>query len=339
MILAVFVLIFSPTSTPAKEKPIKLVFASWEPPNSPSTTTMERFAKDLQAEFPGRLKISLQFGGTLGKPPEYYNLAVNGTADLSFFATAYTPGRFPVTDLFVLPVKSLSSKTATSAILHLIEKGYMKKEFAATKMLWVAGTPPYMIQSAAKNPITSLNDLKGLKIRAAGQMGRAAAAMGAIPVGMPMPAVYTSLQRGVIDATMNSIDTVAIFKLNEVTNSVTEYNMSALPLAVTMNKDSFAKLPADIQAFFDRTKAKYTMIMSAYMDGRAKKGWEIVKKEGKQIYKFSETETEKMPRIFAPVWADYLKEFERKGFPVKAATDELGSFLNSEFGIKQAIVR
>ena len=339
MILAVIGLILNPISAPAKEKVVKLVLASWEPPNSPSTITFEQFAKDLKAAFPGRLEISLQFGGTLGKPTEYYDIARNGTADISFLATAYTPGRFPVMDLLVLPVKSTSSKCMTSAILHLRDKGFLDKEFAATKLLWLAGTPPYLFQSAPNKAIKTLNDIKGLKIRAAGQMGKAAEALGAIPVGMPMTDVYTSLQRGVIDATMNSPDTIAIFKLNEVIESVTEYNMSALPMAVAMNKDSFEKLPADMKAFIEKTKMKYSEALSAYMDGRAAKGWEIVKKEGKKVYRFTDDEIDKMLQLFVPVWADYIKEFEGKGFPVKAASDELGSYLTSKFGIKKPIPR
>ena len=337
LILAVISLVATPTSAPAQQKAVQIVLASWEPVNSPSTVILERFAKDLEAAFPGRVKTSLQFGGALGTPAQHYDLALNGSADISFLIPSFSPGRFPVTDLVILPVRLPSAKIATSAMLYLRDKGYLNKEYAGVKTLWLAGCTPYQIQS--KKPITSLSDFKGLKVRAAGQMGKAVEAMGGVPVAMPMTEVYTSLQRGVVDATVNSMDSVAIFKLNEVTSSVTEFNLAVIPMVVVMNKNSFAKLPADVQTFIEQTKTKYSEAIAEYTDGRAVKGWEIHKNEGKPVYQFGATDLEKMPRLFGPIWADYIKQFEAKGFPVKAASDDLGSFLTSKFGIKNPIVR
>ena len=338
LILAVISIVAAPTSAPAQQKAIQLVLASWEPPNSPSTVILERFAKDLEAAFPGRVKTSLQFSGALGKPAAHYDLATSGSADISFVAPSFTPGRFPVTDLLILPIRLPSAKIATSAIWYLQEKGYLNKEYADVKVLWLSGSPPYQIQSA-KKPIKSLSDFRGLKVRAAGQMGKAVEAMGGVAVAMPMTDVYTSLQRGVVDVTVNSFDTIAIFKLNEVTTSVTEFNLACLPMVYVMNKDAFAKLPADIQAFLEQTKTKYSEAIADYTDGRAAKGLEIVKNEGKAAHRFETTDLDKMPRLFAPIWADYIKQFESKGFPVKAASDDLGSFLGSKFGIKNPILR
>jgi TRAP-type C4-dicarboxylate transport system substrate-binding protein len=219
----------------------------------------------------------------------------------------------------------------------LYDKGYLNKEYADVKILWLSGSPPYQIQS--KKPITSLSSFKGLKVRAAGQMGKAVEAMGGVAVAMPMTDVYTSLQRGVVDATVNSFDTIAIFKLNEVITSVTEFNLACLPMVYVMNKDAFAKLPADMQAFIEQTKMKYSEAIAEYTDGRAEKGLEIVKNEGKPAYRFETADLDRMPQLFAPIWADYLNQFETKGFPVKAATDDLGPYLSSKFGIKNPIVR
>ena len=45
-----------------------------------------------------------------------------------------------------------------------------------------------------------LEDFKGMRIRSLGQQGKAMAKLGAVPTSVPAPEVYTSLDRGLLDA-------------------------------------------------------------------------------------------------------------------------------------------
>ena len=49
-------------------------------------------------------------------------------------------------------------------------------------------------------PPKSLADWKGMRIRALGQQGKAMQKLGAVPTSVPAPDVYTSMDRGLIDA-------------------------------------------------------------------------------------------------------------------------------------------
>jgi TRAP-type mannitol/chloroaromatic compound transport system substrate-binding protein len=61
---------------------------------------------------------------------------------------------------------------------------------------------PLRVKTA--KPVTKLSDLKGLKFRTSGRLGRLAKAMGAVPVGMGSTAIYAELLRGKLDCTIGT---------------------------------------------------------------------------------------------------------------------------------------
>ena len=65
----------------------------------------------------GELKISIFPGGALGKPGDQYDLAEKGIADIIYILQDYTPGRFPLTEVFELP---FMIRTANA----VVEAGY-----------------------------------------------------------------------------------------------------------------------------------------------------------------------------------------------------------------------
>jgi TRAP-type C4-dicarboxylate transport system substrate-binding protein len=71
--------------------------------------------------------------------------------------------------------------------------------------------------------VKTLEDIKGLKLRAAGRIGsKTLAALGAIPVQMPAPAVPESVSKGVVDGASIPWEVTTAFKLQEICKTSTE---------------------------------------------------------------------------------------------------------------------
>ena len=56
-------------------------------------------------------------------------------------------------------------------------------------------TGPAVLETVSK-PVKTLEELKGLKIRATGQMTEVIKALGGVPIPLEMPDVYDALRRG-----------------------------------------------------------------------------------------------------------------------------------------------
>lgn len=113
----------------------------------------------------------------------------------------------------------------------------------------------------SKVPIRNIDDLKGIKLRAPeGLVQDLFKALGASPVNLPGSEVYTSLEKGVIDAADYSI-----FARNQAQgmNDVGKYPIypgwhSTPAIQLTINKEVYDALPADLQGILRASAAYYS---------------------------------------------------------------------------------
>ncbi len=133
------------------------------------------------------------------------------------------------------------------------EKGWgevLEKAYGSQGMVWLEPyiQPPVYILT--KNPINSVEDFEGLKIRAPGAYGKFLRNLGASPVSMAWSEIYTSLATGVIDGSIGS-NMIDHRDGNHV--EVAKY-MYPLPLAgaqvlpIIVNRSDWNKLPDDLKA-------------------------------------------------------------------------------------------
>ncbi|HSF63854.1 MAG TPA: C4-dicarboxylate ABC transporter, partial [Paracoccaceae bacterium] len=79
-------------------------------------------------------------------------------------------------------------------------------------------------------------------------------ALGATPIGMPVPAIPESLSKGVIDATILPWEVTASIKSSELVKNHTEFGDASLYTAafvLAMNRGVYDKLPDDLKAVID----------------------------------------------------------------------------------------
>jgi tripartite ATP-independent transporter DctP family solute receptor len=100
----------------------------------------------------------------------------------------------------------------------------------------------------SKKPITSPEDMKGLKIRTMGLDTHKAvvSALGGQPAVIAWTEVYTALQTGVADGQMNPVPIISFAKFNEVQKYLTLSGHLFAPYVWVMNKDFYDSLsPAE----------------------------------------------------------------------------------------------
>lgn len=119
--------------------------------------------------------------------------------------------------------------------------------------------------TTVSKPVTTLDDLKGLKIRIPGNALYIDLwkMLGADPVSMNMSEVYTALQQGAIDAQENPWDSTVAFAVAEVLNYGTQWNYSFEYIILSVSDKVWNTLSDEDKAIFEECGAE---AMSYQMD-------------------------------------------------------------------------
>ncbi|SEN40180.1 TRAP-type C4-dicarboxylate transport system, substrate-binding protein [Loktanella fryxellensis] len=227
---------------------------------------LDVWADKVEADSGGRIKVdrypSMQLGGT---PPELIDQVTDGVADIVWTAVGYTPGRFPTTEVFELPFFVEDPQAAAYAFWKLYESDMAQTEFADVHMLgtWVHG--PGLLHTA--DPVDTPADLQGMQIRGGSRLvNQMLEAVGATPVGMPVPAVSESLSKGVIDGATLPWEVTSSVRVAELVQNHTAFEgagLYTLTFILAMNPDSYAALPDDLKAVVDANSGLDFSVLAA----------------------------------------------------------------------------
>jgi len=213
------------------------------------------WAKTLDEQSGGKLKVeifpAMQLGG---KPPQLYDQAANGVVDIVWTLPGNTPGRFPSTEVFELPFIPAQKATVNAPAAQEYGELHLAKETADTKILCFWGHDQGLLHT--NKEIKTKDDLAGLKLRNPTRLaGEALAALGATPVGMPVPQVPEALAQGAIDGCVIPWEVVPSVKVDELTKFHTEIpgnpTLYIATFFLAMNKAKYEGLAADVKKVLD----------------------------------------------------------------------------------------
>ncbi len=318
----------------AAAQEVILKVAHFAPPTVPGQVKMiGPWCDRIETQSQGRMKCqiypAMQLGGT---PPQLLSQVRDGVADIVWTLPGYTPGRFPVSEVFELPFITTTQEASSRALWDFVEKHAMK-EYAGLKpiALWVPGA--YAIHTR-DSEVKTLEDLKGRKIRTPSRLGtKLLEALGATPVGMPVPQLPESLSKGVIDGTILPWEVVPAFKVHELTGYSDEFGgdhtMITSTMMFVMNKKKYDSLPADLKKVIDNNSGREE---SAWFTAQLKLGDEAGRqatiKHGNKVSQIPAAEMAKWQVAAKPVTEDWIKEISGKGLNGKQLHDDAVALIN-----------
>lgn len=332
-----------PLPAPAQEV-IKLKFANFFPPAAAPSKICEKFIADIEKRTGGRVKITYYPGGSLLKAPAVYMGVIEGAADIGFSHVFYTPGRMPVTEVCSLPLGFPDPWIGVHVMNDFYDK-FKPKEWDKVHVLWMHSSGVTVLMT--KTPVATLEDLKGVIIRAPGRVGKIIKALGGTPAPTTMSEVYDALSKGVIQGVYTGVMGLKDWRLAEVVGYTTlAWQVgSVFPFYVVMNKDSWNKMPPDIQQIFDKTSEEYKEKFAVMWNEAEVDGKEFGLQKGVKFIELSREEAKKWKEAVRPVFDDYVKEMVGKGYAEKEVRGWI-SFLEErieywtkkqeEMGIKSA---
>ena len=273
----------------------------------------------VEKESVGRIRFeaypSMQLGGT---PVQLYDQAKDGVVDIVWTLPGYTSGRFPRIEAFELPFM-MSDAEATSKALWNYVHTVAGDEFKDTHLLAVNVHGPGVIHTGSK-PVKSVADLRGLKMRApTRQVTRLLGALGATPVGMPLPGIADALTKGTIAGCALPWEVVPSVKVHELTRYHAEFDPAGGALytagfVLAMNKTRYNALPPDLRKVLDNNSGLATSgwLGKVQQSGDAA-GRKAATDRGNTVFTVNAAEAQNFRRQSRAIELDWMDDMNKRG--------------------------
>ncbi len=298
----------------------------------------EPWCERLGKESGGRIKCqiypAMQLGGT---PPQLFDQARDGVADIIWTLPTYQAGRFIKSEVFELPFMAKNSESGSPAFWDYVQKNAMD-EFRGVKVLALHVHDGSLLHFANKR-VTNLDEIKGLKVRAPTRIGtKFLAAIGAVPVQMPVPQVTESIAKGVIDGAMIPWEVVPALKLQEVTKYHLDTAAGAAKTSnsifvIAMNQAKYDSLPADLKKIIDaNTGLEWSKQIGKVFDGTTETGKKLAREANGVFDTLSGAEYDRWQKATEPVVKEWITEVGTKGANGQALVDDARALIKKYGG-------
>lgn len=305
-------------SAPAQSQTVTLRMHTFIPPvANPGKTFLIPWAEKIEKDSGGKLKVqpywAMQLGG---KAPQLLDQVRDGVVDVAWTLPGFTPGRMPIMEPFELPFVHRDALSTTLALQDYQEK-HLADELKDYHTLLLHSHAGFLFQT--KRPIVKMEDLNGLKLRAASRGGVwLLNALGATGIGLPLPEIPPALSKGVIDGVTLPYEIAPSVKTPELVDYFTtlagpQPRLGTNVFTFLMNKNSYAKLPKDLQKVIDDNSGRNI----AEMAGR---NWEAIEEPGladvkalskNKFHVIEAAEVERIKAAAQPVFERWFAEMKK----------------------------
>jgi TRAP-type mannitol/chloroaromatic compound transport system substrate-binding protein len=344
LILAPLFIMASAGPAVAAEKGPKVFnwkLSSMEVPGSFNYYVSQWWAKELEKRTKGRVKIKTYSVNQLCSPKANLEAVKTRVADVVHTAAAYYPAKQPLGSLGFLPFAGPARRCDHAAVAWTMLGAHPLLIQEQAKFNAVIGffqvNPGNDIMS--RKPIRTVEDFKGLKVRAIGGLGDMAKLLGATPIACSGHEIYTGLDRGLFDAVFFCGDVYfAAYEIHDALKNgyyVKGFDLNPPVAIMLINKDAYFELPPDIIRIIEELKWEMPAVSHEYLDSPGVNSFYQAKfkANGIDISYLPEEEREKMIDITGPPiwkqWKERTKEFGGEGFfedHIKACENAMRSY-------------
>ncbi len=265
----------------------ELTVSLWIPPTHMlARDVIMPWAADVEKATSGRVKFKL-LPKSVANPIQTFDAIRDGLADVGFISHSYTPQRFQLTRIGVLPFSGDNSVSNSVALWRIYDK-YLTgpNEHRGVHVLTLYTHGPGVMWNT-KKAVTKIDDLAGLKFRVGGGMAAdVGTAIGATVLVKPAPESYELLSSGVVDGVFFPGESIVSFKLEKLVKYATQFpgGFYSDSHAVIMNEAKWNALPAaDKEAITKLSGEAFARRAGQAWDKNAEAGWNVAKANNVQV--------------------------------------------------------
>jgi TRAP-type transport system periplasmic protein len=292
-----------------------LSYASPYGPAHPFSRADRTWMDWVEQQSGGSLKIQPYWSGSLLSSEQSLTELRHGVADIGLITPIYSRGGTHLIRVqagFYGGAKTFGQQVALYRCL-VAEEPQFARELHGLKVLAVqGGALPGII--TRDRPIRTLDDLKGVRLRAPSELLSVLKDLGADPVDMPMGEVYSALAKGVLDGVVAPTDTLRSLHFAEVARY---FNTIAIPrgayAARAMSEQRWASLTNAQREVLEAGTRVWEDALEAELTAAARAGEEAGLSEGILFQEMPDEEVARFNEIYARDGEIRARQLERHG--------------------------
>ena len=270
-------------------------------------TGVDRFAERVEQISGGMLKIKLFPKNTLVPALAVFDAASSGQIDGFHSGPYYWKGKNSAFSLFSgfpfgMTAEELNGWLAYGGGMELWRELYGRYNLHP----FAGGNTNIQMGGWFRKPITSLEDMNGLKMRIPGLGGEVMSKLGVNPILLPAGEIYTSLERGVIDAT-EWVGPYLDLKMGFYKVAPYYYSGWHEPgsiLEMTFNKHTWEKLAAEHRAMIECAISELNSTMAIEFQARNAEAMRDLAANGVELLQFPDAVTAAAKKALKEVVAE-----------------------------------
>ncbi|TDJ28221.1 MAG: C4-dicarboxylate ABC transporter [Gammaproteobacteria bacterium] len=278
--------------------------------------------------------------GSVAKPGGAFETVQYGLADIGIITTSFHSDKIPFYNLsYVTPFVTTDMGLVVRTVSELHER------YPALKQLWRDYGQVYLVtaglvdtyQALMSQPITALDDFRGLKMSGVGMNLRYFEGLGAIAVSSGLADFYTNIATGLTDGAIVWAEAIVSFKLYEVGPYLVDVRLGAVSsVAISANERTWERLPDEVRRALLAAAAVYRDELALETVRRSAAAMEAFEALGGTIISLSDEQRREWAASVPDLAGAWVADIEQRGLPGR---ELLQAYMNTMRANGQPILR
>ncbi|MEM6594579.1 MAG: C4-dicarboxylate TRAP transporter substrate-binding protein [Pseudomonadota bacterium] len=299
------------------------------------TEHVEKLAELVSEKTGGEFTMNISYGG-LSKNRENLDGISIGAFEMAQFCAGYHRDKNRVVTVLELPflgVSNLEEEVAVSKAVYSHPAATEEMAQWNAKLLMTSPMPQYNIVGTGE-PRATLEDMKGMRVRATGGLGKAFEAVGAVPTSVTATEAYQAMESGVVDTVAFAQHAHLSFgTINQADWWTANLNPGTVNCPVVVNIDAYESLSdahrealdSSVDEALDHYLANYGELLNKWDNVLAEKGVQKVEVDQAVIDEFRAIAAD-------PAREAWIADMEAQGLPGQELYDLVIKTLNEHRG-------
>ena len=282
------------------------------------TEHVEKLAELVSSKTGGEFTMNISYGG-LSKNRENLDGISIGAFEMAQFCAGYHRDKNRVVTVLELPflgVSTLEEEVAVSKAVYAHPAAVDEMAQWNAKLLMTSPMPQYNLVGTG-DPRSTLESMKGMRVRATGGLGQAFTAVGAVPTSVTATEAYQAMESGVVDTVAFAQHAHLSFgTINQADWWTANLNPGTVNCPVVVNIDAYESLSdaerealdSSIEESLEHYLTNYGKLLAKWDEVLAEKGVTKVEISDEVLAEFR-------AKAADPIRDAWIADMEAQGLP------------------------